>query len=571
MANRLMKEAGVTYAVGTPAVPPTEAWCSVITTGTYRPTYYVTDSGQVIVTGQAWVETVTKTCYPALPGRRAVAPLFQLDAMIGWNSGGHSIGENYGDAAFSFVMHVNASAEVVGIGPSGSSTNPATITHGFHLSLGTLSVWESGQLVAQSPAQYAGETLEIIRFNGQVTLRHGGWSYTSVTQSSGPVVLDASLYAAGDFVDDPQIVNLASGSATIEVMMIGSDSADLNYGFATLEVEAHGEGLTGNVGDGSARIEIDAIGADVAGLSYGSATVIIEASGTGGAPAPSIAYGGAYIELEAIGFGMTGNVGSGSASVEIMMVGSDVAGYAYGSAEVVIEASGLGGESVTGGHSYLLIGATGEPSATFTIESNHPPLWIGAAGSPVPVFVADQDSPGLMIAATGSPLAIVTMPSDAPPLYVGASGGYVAQLLQILMNMATGAVTECDGLDFDGFVQTPSGTYGWGRDGLHLIETGGARDVFIDLGAQAFGSTNQKGIDLLYVMADTDVAGSAIMSVGDTEYTDPIHHSRDASRVQPGRGLIGREFRIKLNYAGAKQFRLDGLRYEVRETQRIKR
>jgi hypothetical protein len=570
MANRLIKQARITYAVGTPHVPAVPAVCFYTTIGTYQPILYVTSAGEVIIVGQKWVEKQVATCYPERPGTPAVAPYIGVDGLIGWNAGGHSLVSFSGDIGLSFELASLTASTVAGIGPGGADTNPATITHGFHVSNGVVSVWESGQLVAEAPAPYSGGALEITRFGGTVTLRFDGWEYVSSTPSDGEVVLDAALFVAGDFIDDPIITGIASGGASLELTGAGADAAQLQYGSASLDLTGYGSGLTGNSGTGGASIQLDGMGASVRGAAYGGASLELTGDGLGGSPLPAFAYGGTVLELSGIGFGMTGNAGNGGASLLLDGAGADALGAAYGGGSLELTGSGLGGAAETGGYSYLVMSSRGDPSAG-VVAGGYSGLDLETLGSPVVPVVAGDYS-GLLLASSGDPVSVITV-GGFSGLVLESFGGPLAQVYQLLMNLATGAMSEATGLDFDGFVQTPSGTYGWNRSGLYLIETPEVgRDVLIDTGASDLGNVQQKNVQTLWVACDTDCSAPTVeASTAGQSFTYAMTPLTDEARVNIGRGLIGKEWRFTLRYPNTKQFRFDGLTMEVRDSQRVRR
>ena len=581
MANKLLKGAEVRFFAGVPRVPGRPAMCVTNTVTYLSPRVELVYRGKDdygnplyrIVYSMAEVTKSWTECYPEIKEIPAIDPYVDLRAVIGWNSGGNSLKRMDGAGAFRFALGTYSVAVVCGLGLDGYETTPATITHGFHLSNGTLSVWESGIIVAKSPDEYTeGQQLEVSRdSSGVVSLRHGSWVYISPTLSLGSVVLDSSLYVSGDYVEDPVFVAGGSADSDMAIRSMSSDIAGYVFGTSRMPIISSAEGVVGSAGEGLASLAIQSIASDIDGYAYASSSMAIRSESDGGYIPPAMALGAAVMAIDSIGIGVIGKGGSSESSMAIRSIAADISGYTYGSASMAIQSQAIGIETPDWlGEPVILIPMVDVSASGSTVIGDSVSLGISVLASSErntviwePVFIA---------ASVSASHEGETVVGSTVSLWLSVSAQDWKEQRQLLMNLATGAVTQATGLGFDGYVQTPSGTYGYNKTGLYLIEPQqAAKDIEIDLGSMSFGSTGQKGIDLMYVMSDASCAGSAAVSAGEDEYQYPIHVSRDASRVQVGRGLVGREFSIKLRYAGATSFRLDGIRFEVRDTQRIKR
>jgi hypothetical protein len=139
---------------------------------------------------------------PATPGSPATTSLLP---NLGWNAGGDSVDSFDGNLHAVFTMVLVAGA-VVGFKPDATGTpDPSRIQFGLQFQtvsgFGFVNIVESGIPIGPAFEYAAGDTFEIRRYNGYVSYLHGDSVIrTSLVRSGGPLIVSASLFAAGDTV-----------------------------------------------------------------------------------------------------------------------------------------------------------------------------------------------------------------------------------------------------------------------------------------------------------------------------------------------------------------------------------
>jgi len=140
---------------------------------------------------------------PATTGSPASTSLFP---NLGWNAGADSVDSLDDNLHVIFTMALVAGA-VVGFKPDSSgSPDPSQIKYGLQFQtiagIGFVNIVESGVPQGGRSFEYAaGDTFEIRRYNGVVSYLHGDSVLgTSSVRSGTPLIVSASLYAAGDTV-----------------------------------------------------------------------------------------------------------------------------------------------------------------------------------------------------------------------------------------------------------------------------------------------------------------------------------------------------------------------------------
>lgn len=130
---------------------------------------------------------------------------FIVNRNEGWNAGARSRKVCSGDCQLRFSSPDTNAGLCIGFNNTDSSASFREITHAFLLQrgagIGNIFIYESG-VRKYVGGQYVSTDVFTIRRNGTVVtyLKNDVLLYTSVVPSSGPIVVDTSLYAGGDSV-----------------------------------------------------------------------------------------------------------------------------------------------------------------------------------------------------------------------------------------------------------------------------------------------------------------------------------------------------------------------------------
>lgn len=143
--------------------------------------------------------------YDEIPGFRTVT----YDPNMGWNSAARSVPHILGDGQGIFSVPISLTGAVVGLNPYGTSSGSDyfEITHGIYFYGGNFYVCESGALKT-SVASYTDTDVFTITRKGALIYyaKNDAVFYASTVPLSGELVLDCSLYFAGDQIVDAAIV-----------------------------------------------------------------------------------------------------------------------------------------------------------------------------------------------------------------------------------------------------------------------------------------------------------------------------------------------------------------------------
>lgn len=141
---------------------------------------------------------------PEIPAQPAQPAQVITDPLLGWNAGANSITVLDGDLRVADTLDALPTGIVIGLKASRAGpTAPELITHGLYLYAAAgkcfVEVRESGLRVGTPQALAIGDTFEIRREAGRVSYWLAGvhWMH-SARRSTGPVLVNACLYSAGD-------------------------------------------------------------------------------------------------------------------------------------------------------------------------------------------------------------------------------------------------------------------------------------------------------------------------------------------------------------------------------------
>lgn len=599
MANRLTKLAVVSYTAGRPYIPATPGYCVkqpyvipahqstnvqiIYTTG---PDGKVTQ--QVITTGGAYVPAstgYTTVCYPAQPEQTAIAPITNYSGITGWNGGARSIAQLDHDGYFEFQISGNPSIMSVGMTSTDTGNLPSDPEHGIYVQGSVAQVIESGNLRYTAPTAHAyANVYRITRVGQLVTYSGPGWTYTSAVPSTGSKFLDAAMYASGDFVDNPDIVD-TTATATIN----GSFKALTGHAYQGAYAEIYGslQSLTGVITGASPTNIVGSLQPLTGVMSEGDYTYVV----------------GSFLPLDGIA-----NGGFPEVTYQYL-VGSlpPLAGYAY---------SLTGEVAAITGSLPSLAGLTGDYPYGEVRGSFAPLTGYADSGWPVPneeyklspllidgFFMVDDVqfasvSSGLNVASVfdgvitvdGAIYDALSMSSllgvsQAIEAIIGAglnlgnglssvkgsdvNGGQVAnyQPLQYAVNVQTSALTTYVNFDFQSYANVGQDLYGSKPDGVYRVrqgdDDGQGINAYIDFGTSTFGSTKVKSLGATYLGVATD--GQLYLRV-ETETTDKLYRVIQRGpimRAVPSKGIGARQWNVSLEVADATEFEMDTLEIQV--------
>ncbi|MWK56894.1 hypothetical protein GO594_12980 [Pseudomonas otitidis] len=657
MANRLSKVPAVRNIPGTPGVPAIPAYCvdvpvfsdfgayannlqlmasltQMLTQQKLGNTYYgevgIDASGRPLYgpkvvgvppeirdmfvgaggAGGPLVWYYEKRCYPATPAVPAVPPKVVYDALPGWNSGGQSIGGLLGDGYAQFIIGPSSIGAVVGLNSRSDTVSPADCSHAFYGHQGALDIYEGG-VVVQSVATplSARPVLRVARSKGIVQyLVDGVVVRTSPTRSTGFARLDVSLYAAGDFVEDPLLANYNFGTASGRVGITASfDRRPRAEG----RVGVSGYAL-GRVGDrryssasGRVGIQSSAVGHT---LNHSSAAVDIgiEGQATPAANGGVGTFRGGYLGIggdrayaQGVGVYRGGYQGEGRAGFpEISFsygvgygpkplgTGRVISGGVGRGSGVAAAAQGVGGE-----HGYAQ--GVGVYRGGYIGIGYAPWLDSSSAQFSEPVLVRDTFSLGADLQA--SFISTVTVGDDVlleveiteglewfETIFAGSlmaeqgdvdlafadqvlvsTQSNIPQLegIQYASNILTGAITRYSNFDFLAIGRTPYGSFGVREDGIYRIapgdDDGDTVDMQVDFGATDYGTNQLKRVDAVYFGLCTDGQVLAVLRADDgAEHTYKVVSREPTLRATTAKGVTGRSWRLKLKIYAASQAEL---------------
>jgi hypothetical protein len=663
MANRLLKVPQVTFRAGVPAVPPTPAYC------TYEPLYadygafagamrravqlaqgvaganigssYFGVIGQdaqgknIIglkpvsfedlggmffgpgsVAGLPRVFGYYQRCYPAVAGKPAIPPLTSYDAQTGWNSGGLSIGGFAGDGYAQFAVSPDAIGVIVGINVGPDTESPADCSHAFYTNRDNVSVFERGQVKYVVPGATAGQTLRVDRRAGVIAyFVDDEQVYQSLTPSDGFARIDASLYVAGDYVENPSVGALNAGAAStsvgvsafidtrlraatsVGVSVTARGRAGSEYRSAattTVGVSTTAAGAAGNNAQGvmqvgvvaSARLAANTVVLRTPRMSVISASdtyAQVEAAYAAGYDVasiggfPEILFAGAFTVTppqHVFSYGASGGIGQVVAQVPTSDAIS--ADYAYAQVEAVGPGRyfALSYEPVDAANAVFI------DEVLFITDSMTPFVAVHATFSSV-VSVGDALTidlelidgfewlDALLLTSTVAELSDKTADfSDV--LYVTDQNADSQAVRQVVTNTTTSAATTYSEFDFLSLHHTARyGSFAVRADGVYRVAHGSSISAMLDTGSSTFGGYAPKRLEAIYVGMRTDGQVIAVVRAEDeSERTYRVVQRQDYMRVSPAKGESSKSWRLRLELTDAQDGDVDVIQFVVSEQAR---
>lgn len=599
MANRLKKLAQARYTPGTPYQPFVPAYCiqapyTVPGYYTQIPYIIVDDEGQVHILGitqGGFVPPQTKyreVCFDAVPEQQAVPPAVTYSAVFGWDGGGRSIAQLDDDGYFEFQVNDGVSAAVVGLSTSDASTLPNDATHALYIHGAVVEVLENGTSVHTASVTHDYDNVYRITRSGlTVTYSTTGWSYTSLQQASGARLLDAAIYASGDFVDNPLMVvggNGGSASGTLEGMQgYGYEGATYAEAYGTLG-SMTGEGSAEFVVSGSGTLgALIGVGSEGEYIYGGGELFALSGSGNGGFPEFELLYAvGVLPAMAGVGISLTGEVGTVAASLPAMGgIGSEGAYAEIFGTLPAFQGYGDSGWPVPG-ETYsmdaLLVGDFYIPADVQSASMNETLEFTDAIELTIQVDDAIFDALMLTdsVSVTQAIEAAISMtlllgnstsnliPSDALRGIGRLIGDEPAQLA---VNVLTSALTNYSGFNFTAFANAGQELYGARADGVYRArmgdDDGEAISAFIDFGSSDFGSSRQKTMESIYLGVATDGELYARVDTGLDSRLYRVVQRGDMMRALTAKGVGSRIWNVALEIVDATEFELDLMEIQV--------
>ncbi|CAN7524029.1 hypothetical protein LJR071_003562 [Pseudomonas sp. LjRoot71] len=657
MANQLRKVPSVTFRPGTPAVPPTPAHCvqepvysdygayqlqlnyaswlaekvnraplgsayfgKLPGSNTYGWIVSTIDSGFMQAAGIGGVVGPLPiligyrlVCYPGTKGTPGTPPKTSYSAETGWNSGAVSIGGFAADGYAEFVIGPGSIGVVVGLNTGPDTNSPSDCSHAFYGANGVLSIFERGSPVVTVPGGYAsGPVLRIVRTAGSVSyFVNGERVHISALQSTGYARIDAALYVAGDFVDNPKVGAAQKGRASTSVGVTAFIDARLRastrVGVAgsargragsqyrssantRLGVAATAQGFANHrqqaesaVGvSGTARPaenKVIAIAPRFNVLAADASYAFAESNYAGGYRAesqggfPTVEFSGAFTlmpPMQAFSYMLTGGVISVEAQgPKPVCICAD---YPYAQ----VDSSHGGGwdarsfepwyapdaidiaEGVAIGARMAMFAAVEAvfssviqvgDLATIDVELLDGFEWFESILAHSG-FLENSDR----YAEFASALAVSTQ-SDAP----------MREGIQYATNVETGAITRYSGLGLMATVISHGSTYGVSDGGVYRLgDAGSPIDAFADFGASGYGTTQSKIVDALYFGLSTDGSVVAFLKADDgTEQAYQVVSREPMMRAITAKGRNARTWRLGLKVSEATRAELDAVEVSV--------
>ena len=512
-------------------------------------------------------------CYPATPAIAGVDAVFNTTANLGWNAGAASLHTASGNAYAEFSFGVSNVGSLAGFASAGAAVGAFNaITHGVLYAGDTLQVVEGGAGGVDTGITPASDTVvRISRVRGVVTYTVEDWSYVSTVPSTGDIQLAAALYAAGDYIDNPQLVSIETLTARSpwgwsDDVTRRSLTADSAWGWTT--------SVSLNDGEIYTTIDIDMMASDYALGSLSGVVADIGVSAQAGFA--DVEASGISFVTEMSGSAVGSSVIGGDTRADIPMcaiVAEAVYGYLAGEvADVSVLAVDTGEAYNAGSYTdgvYVLDQYLYDPVLYALLSENL------SVGDLIEVLIALDASllDTLVVLDEADATSVLYALISAGISVSDDAGATRSTLLQYATNLVTGAVTRYDGFDFHGFCSVGLDTYGWKADGLYKIgaetDDGELISALVDFAANDFDTAQRKRMDAVFFGLSTD--GEMLAKVTDDNgdaVTYRVMPRGSEARANMQRGDSSRYWRVQLQIIDATYAELDNVEWVVGATGR---
>lgn len=559
MSNRLTKRSRTSYVAAVPATPARPAYC-VTTTGDsieyirvpslnsgiesapgHAPIikFHYNAKGEKVI-DEVYIPVVVHnakitTCYPAVQAVRGSEAKNNTDGQVGWSSGARSSNDVSGDFDVSFQLPAIPSGAVLcGLSETSAVVGQfSAIQHGVYTSGTALKFYEAGvEKHTFAASASSGPRIHIRRIAGVVESSVAGETYRSGTRSSGSKSIMAALYAAGDYVDNPQVVSAFAGSSS-----------------SPLALGAEGP------------------------RSKGSTLLSGFASGKDAAPAvePVVGIDGVVtvfdISMAAISSGLMHDQGVEAADLSpgvmsseefqtvVRFVMDDPTVSAYGSDQL------LEVDIVEG-----LIPLSAYDFTPFIFATISESLQLGSV---LEVVVAiDARLIEILALPTNASASMVLEAVLRSGLLVSDFSSQARnEALQYATNIATGAVTRYSGFGFNSFCRVGTDLWATKSDGLYKVagetDNGELLSFLIDFAADDQGSQKTKRLENIFFGITTD--GYTLARLTDDFGREQVYRliQRDSSeaRINTAKGASSRFWKLRLEGEAASYAEIDNIEW----------
>lgn len=515
-------------------------------------------------------------CVPAVPATPAKPAQTLVSTQPGWNAGARSRATIAGD----FHMQFNTAPAPVGVlcGAANSGLNDSPtfsqVEHGFLVTAVQIAVVESGSIVATSPVDPAATPiLSILRVGSKVTYTVDSWSYTSTKGSFGSKRMQAVLYAASDFVDNPQIVS-ADGMAgsTLFGWDASTDAGAPMRGSTLFGWD------TAQAATGSMAVTLPPIHLRMSDRPYSDALMVLPAPAVsmyGGLPVISAGGMDVVVPLTSVMYGSTGEVGGMDTSLApIVLRMSD---YPYADMQVrmgplftsMMQATEAPGEWTTATALGLRASYLYDPTIFALITEG---LQLSSTLDLLFIFTADL----FEFLAIGDDMSVAMVLEAFINNGLRVTDNITQarkDLLQYATNIVTGGVTRYEGFGFSSFATVGQRSFGVRPDGVYELvgayDDGELRRAAVDFAMDDFGTAQRKRVTNVYLGMNTD--GQVFLClVGDDgkPSTYRVTNHGDTSKVCVSQRPSARYWQARLEIAAASEAEVVNVEWYVGATGR---
>lgn len=620
MANRLRKRSELLIVPGIQAVPGQAAYCVVsdelvpvtITTQETVAVYPVYQyppnnnqpipgtpvQGNIALTGYPQVpsgqaygvvsKSYTKykvvpvqTCYPAVEGTAGRAGGSTENQHLGWTSGARSVDYLVEDGQFDFKVIPTPVGVICGFSDGAPERTYDHVSFGFLATSDTVGIVESGVVVltlasfptsrtflAQSPL------FSVRRVRGVVTYWvNGAQVYTSKSRSTGLVYGESTLYAAGDYVENPVLEAVAGGAGGGTFRLTGY-SADVsnNYagGFFRLVGEANGHE---NQYAGGRLPPLSLVAYDaVYAVMTGSVPALTGAAvDTGPAPTTNVA-GGTTAPMIGSSLLLVGEIGQvGQTARALFGVAADYP-YSFGGGAWPTSGFTSGGYEDLDPPGFVYFPETTYVSDFWLVDSPYVLVamdTVGFADYATVLLLADAEAMDYVgLASTQSIGGTLSLLAKSGVAVTDQANGGNRTAIQYAVNIVTGALTEYAGYDFTHFARVDGQTYACRPDGLYRLEgqtdDGESIDAMVDMGIEDWNDPHLKTVDQVYLGVTTD--GQVFLRVTADEGRERTYRVKGEGNMKRSRlngKISARQWGLKLELVDATFASVDMVQFLV--------
>lgn len=509
------------------------------------------------------------------PAVAATSARTLTSSNVGWTGGGRSVDIMTGGGTFYFTVPVSV-AVIVGLVEADQSTSPNEALHGFYIYRRELRIRESGVDVFYSPGTpHSAANLYGINRSGNTIsyLVNGQVIHTSASRSALPVMLDTSLYVAGDTV---VLQALSAGTRGVVdgefepiVGLLGDDYAQIDGRFGAfggdllseprLTVDGYLHPLIGLLGRAS-YAQVDAGFLAIQGeLTAASITPVVNILDGEFSPMVASAVHSVRVSLVVDGefpplLGRAGRYTDIDGSL-----GALTADLSEGDGNVMTLFSGV------------MLSCGVDLATILSISFSSGFAVLGELATNEVLTVEMQGALAAGMSTTMQTLHSLNIQSGIGFASSNSSDAYVAgqrSATAWVTNLDTGAVSMYAGFDFDRMYELDGKYYGVRDTSTYLLDgntdNGAPIDAFVAFGKQNFGTSALKHVPNFYAGVSSTGVLLLRVSTGAETYTYTPRRTDPYSKVQRydlGKGLRANYYEFELFSQAGCDFELDTVEF----------